>query len=179
MRHGSTGFDGKYIGSTDLPVVPSAFAAVEKSGSSLRGKNIESVLCSPMLRCRQTLDRLDLACSVEYVDGLREVDFGEWEGKSFAEVNASHPETVKAWSQWSEEFTFPGGENMHSFLRRVRSVRRKVEDHPADSLLIVSHGGVIRQLICAFLCLPPSSYLLFNICAGFYSAIELYSEGGC
>lgn len=178
LRHGSTGADGRFIGSTDLPVAPAARATLRKSGRALLEKNVGAVFCSPMLRCRQSFDALSLDRDVEYLDDLREIDFGEWENKSFDEITAAYPDKVCEWAEWSEGFSFPEGERISNFLQRIRAVREKIELHPAQSILVVSHGGIIRHLICSLLGLPSSSYLLFDIKAGLFSTIELHSEGG-
>lgn len=178
LRHGSTGLDGRFVGSSDLPIIESSHGNLQKCGQELLRKDIESIFCSPMLRCRQSLNKLGLECAVEFMEDLREIDFGEWEQKSFDDVSVSHPKEVEQWCSGSGTFTFPGGERISDFLQRVQNVRDTIETHTARSILIVSHGGVIRHLVCSFLGLAPDNYLLFDIKAGSYSAMNLYSEGG-
>ena len=178
LRHGSTGLDGRLVGSSDVPVAPAAMAVLQKTGRTLCGMDLEAVLCSPMLRCRQSLAELGLPREPEIHEDLREIDFGLWENKTFQEIAADYPDEVREWNSWSEEFTFPGGERIGDFLRRVRGIRDKLEAHPAHSLLVVTHGGVIRHLICLLLRLAPENYLLFEVKAGCFATVDLYSQGG-
>ncbi|WP_136799282.1 histidine phosphatase family protein [Desulfosediminicola ganghwensis] len=178
MRHGDTGAGGRFIGSTDLPVSQSGFARIDTTAEMLRETGISKVLCSPMLRCRQTFERIGLACAVDFQENLREVHFGLWENKTFSEINKEWPSEVDSWASWSEEFRFPGGEKTADFLSRIQSIKRYIDDLDQEKVLIVSHGGVIRQLICLYLGLSPVNYLLFDIKAGCYSTLTLFSEGG-
>ena len=178
LRHGSTGLDGRLVGSSDVPVAPAAVAVLQNSGRTLRGMEPEAVLCSPMLRCRQSVAELGLSCEPEIHEDLREIDFGQWENKTFQEIVSHYPDEVREWNNWSEDFTCPGGERIGDFLRRVRSIRDKLQAHPAKSLLVVTHGGVIRHLICLLLRLAPENYLLFEVKAGCFATVDLYSQGG-
>ena len=178
LRHGSTGLDGRLVGSTDVPVAPSATAVLQRTGRTLQGFMVEAVICSPMLRCRQSLTELGLGLVPEIHQELREIDFGLWENKTFQEIAADYPDEVMEWNTWSEDFTFPGGERIGDFLHRVNEIREKIEAHPGKSLLVVTHGGVIRHLICSLLGLAPANYLLFEVRAGYFTTVDLYSRGG-
>ena len=178
LRHGETGATGKYIGSTNIGVAESGFAQLAISRDILRQAGITRILCSPMKRCIESLRFLDLGASVEINEDLREIDFGHWEGQTFGQISKKWPEEVGRWSVWSEDFTFPGGERIGDFLRRMDRVRSRIEQDPDEHMLVVTHGGVIRHLLCSFLGLPPHNYLLFDVRAGQVSTLRLYSEGG-
>lgn len=178
LRHGDTAANGKFIGSTDLPVAPSGYIQLEVTRSRLQSCGIGSVFCSPMLRCRQTADFLQLPVKNIENSNLKEIDFGSWEGLTFDDISFRWPEKVNDWSNWSNEFTFPEGESIESFLARVYEVKKCIDDFQETDILVVTHGGIIRHLICLYLGLPPEKYLLFNVKAGHFATLELYSEGG-
>lgn len=178
MRHGDTGAEGRFIGSTDLPVCETGLAQIDITAQLLQGHEISTMLCSPMLRCRQTVERLGVPCAVTYLEELREVRFGRWENKTFAEISKEYPQEVDSWASWSEEFCFPGGEKTADFIRRIQAVKKDIDRIDQEKILVVSHGGVIRQLVCLYLGLSPENYLLFDIKAGCYSTLALFSEGG-
>lgn len=178
MRHGDTGAGGRFIGSTELPVTKKGLVRIAAAGKMLQGSGISAVLCSPMLRCRQTVEQLGFADIVNFRDNLREVHFGLWENKTFSEISHQWPEEVESWACWSEEFCFPEGEKTADFLARVKSIKQEIDTMEQENILVVSHGGVIRQLICLYLGLDPVNYLLFDIKAGCYSTLALFSEGG-
>lgn len=178
LRHGATAANGRFIGKTDLPVVDSGYHRLEKTGELLSEEGISEILCSPMLRCRQSSEHLQLGLKTVVLDDLREIDFGKWEERNFQEISASWPDEVAAWSVWSEQFTFPGGENIGDFLCRLKKVQEYIAQCKAEKLLVVTHGGVIRHLLCLYLNISPRNYLLFDIRPGRYSALSLHSQGG-
>ena len=74
--------------------------------------------------------------------------------------------------------TSPGGKSIGAFLARINEIRQMIADEPAEKLLVISHGGVIRQLICSFLGLGPDRHLAFEIQPGLCSVVDLHSQGG-
>lgn len=178
LRHGSTDAHGKFVGATNIGVSESGFQQLAQLKDHISSLTIDSVLCSPMRRCVETVSYLQLPQPVDYIDDLREIDFGLWENKSFEDIVHEWPEEVNTWSQRSPGFTFPEGEGIADFLLRVERSANLIEQDKNTKILVVSHGGMIRHLICSFLRLAPENYLLFNVQAGHLSTLELYSEGG-
>lgn len=178
LRHGETAANGRFIGSTDLPVSLSGYPQLEATRIRLQEADITAVFCSPMLRCRQTAEILQLRPAVIENTDLREIDFGFWEGKTFAEIVKGWPDDVREWSTWSEQFSFPGGENTGRFIERIHAVKKRIDSCTDERILIISHGGVIRSLICLYLGISPDKYLLFEVKAGCYATLSLFSEGG-
>ncbi len=178
LRHGDTGRQGCYIGSTDVPLSPVGRQQVIDTARTLKQKNIDKVLCSPMLRCRETFEQLDLPIPCQINGLLKEVDFGRWEGKSFAEIAADDAEAVAAWIKDPRHFCFPGGEALADFYKRVTAIMKiLVEDH-SEHILLVTHGGIIRHLLCLCLGLPFDKYLAFAVQPGSFSSLFLTSDGG-
>lgn len=178
LRHGDTGADGRLTGSTDLPLSEHGLDQLYQSRMLLKEKGITRVLASPMLRCRQTLDVVDLGISPEFLDDLREIDFGAWEGLRFSEIAGQWPEEVRAWAEWSEDFTFPRGERIGGFLERLTRVQQHIARAQEATTLVVAHGGVIRHLLCSYLGIEPRRYLLFDVRYGQLASLELHSGGG-
>lgn len=178
LRHGSTGLGGRFAGSSDVPVAPECYRQLEISKEKLEGVGIAKIFCSPKLRCRQTAEYMGLTDAIIEEKDLQEIDFGNWELKTFQEIVEGWPEEVTSWSSCAENFTFPGGENTRDFIARIARVRKLIDTCCEENILVISHGGVIRHLICLYLGLSPHNYLLFNIEAGKYSTLTLHSEGG-
>lgn len=178
LRHGDTGMTGRYIGSTNIGLSDVGVGQVEKSGLLLQKETIQRTLCSPLLRCRQSYELLDLECQCDVVEELREVDFGLWEGKSFTEIVKQDKKLVDSWVEAPEKFSFPGGESLLDFRRRLEDFVGKLENITEKRLLIVAHGGVIRHILCLLLGLSFDNYILFNVQPGRFSTVTLYPEGG-
>ena len=123
LRHGDTGLQGRYIGSTDVPLSESGIEQVRKTGRLLQGKRVEKIVCSPMLRCRQSLEQLHLPCTCQFNELLREVDFGRWEGKDFSEIVKTDKEHVDSWVTEPDIFSFPGGESLVAFRNRIATFK--------------------------------------------------------
>lgn len=178
MRHGATELNGCYVGSTDIALSASGEAQVQRTASTLKLAKISQVFCSPMIRCRQTLQLLELESQVSYDPLLREIDFGKWERKTFNEIVKADKTLVDSWAEGSEDFTFPEGESLLNFRARVSSFTKKLYESKEQEILIVCHGGVIRHLICELLGLISDKYIVFQVLPGTFSSLQLHSEGG-
>jgi len=182
VRHGDTGerFHHRYIGSTDIPLsVPGRqqMFALKK----LFSHGMPTIrLCSPLTRCRETADIL-----LEGVPGgygidpdLREIDFGKWENLTFSDILAKFPKDVERWVSFDPEFTFPQGESIRSFQARLNHFTAQLADAAVDSALVITHGGVIRFLICQLLQLEPWQYILFEVKAASVTVINICEGKG-
>jgi broad specificity phosphatase PhoE len=178
LRHGDTGLQGRYIGSTDVPLSNRGLEQVSKTGALLRKKGVTKIVCSPMLRCRQSLEQLSLSCTSEFNELLREIDFGRWEGKTFSEIVQIDKDLVDSWVAEPEIFSFPAGESLAAFSKRVACFKDLLEAMVEDKILVIAHGGIIRHLICLLLGLDSDKYMAFDAKPGCFSSISLFAEGG-
>jgi broad specificity phosphatase PhoE len=178
LRHGRTGLSGRYVGSTDVPLSGEGKNQIQGLRPIFAAMEIDVVMTSPMRRCRESLDLLGLDCPVSCDHDLREIDFGRWEGKTFAEIEAADPALVQVWAQGGPDFRFPGGEGLAEFSSRMETVQRRLLAMENKSSLVVTHGGVIRALICRLLGLSADKQLLLSAAKGRYSTMELHSGGG-
>lgn len=153
IRHGMTdaNLDGRYIGCrTDLPLAPEGLQELRLLKENLEYPEAELVYSSPMLRCRQTAAVLFPDLGLKTVENLKEYDFGEFEGKTAAELEA-HPDFLP-WT--SGRLTSPpGGEDNTEFIKRVciglnQIVLDMLENNYSKSAVIM-HGGAIMTLLGA------------------------------
>ena len=112
-RHCETGQDyfGRFVGSSDIGLGPMAPEQAERLAEVIEGYGPEAVYCSPLKRARKTLELMNGHCSLPDAvedDRLREIDFGRWEGLSFAEIALRDTELVNRWAVWSPGFAFSG-----------------------------------------------------------------------
>ena len=176
LRHGNTGYPGRYIGSKDVPLSLDGFNQIGKLKSVLQKHHFDAIYSSPMLRCRQSVEILFAGQSVPIDDDLKEIDFGRWEGLQFDEIVEGDPELVKEWADRNSQFCFPEGERIDHFIKRIHRVGARIKETPDDSILLVTHGGVIRALICFFLNLNPEDYLMFKVQKGKYATLEIFDK---
>jgi broad specificity phosphatase PhoE len=179
IRHGDLGEGcrGRYIGRSDVSLSEEGKRQAAALSGELGRLNGAHLLCSPLLRTRQTAEIALGAADVCDVDSdLREIDFGRWEGMGFSEIAASDPDAVERWAALDGDFAFPGGEGLRDFGKRIDAVAGRITADPAETVVAFTHGGVIRYLICRFLGLEDRHFLLFDIRPG--SLTEIGIEGG-
>ena len=179
IRHGDLGEArrGLYIGRTDAPLSEGGRRQAAALAGELGRLSGAHLLCSPLLRTRETAEialGAPDACDID--SDLREIDFGRWEGMGFAEIAAADPAAVERWAALDEAFAFPGGERIGDFSQRIGAVAGRIAADPAGTVVAFTHGGVIRFLICRFLGLEDRHYLLFDVQPG--SLCELLLEDG-
>ena len=178
LRHGDCGYPGCYIGSSDLGLTQKGREQIRRVRPRLLDAGITRILCSPLCRCVQTGGILDLGLEVEVDERLREIDFGRWEKKSFRQIVAQWPDRVEKWARNPKDFRFPGGESVAGFISRIQQVQGGLSHGSKQTTLVISHGGVIRLLICLFLSLPFANHLLFQVRKGRVVTLDLFDQGG-
>jgi broad specificity phosphatase PhoE len=181
IRHGQTkARPGVLVGATDMELSEQGKETMRRLGPCL--PDGLDCLCSPLVRARQSLACIQSGCtaaSVRIVNELREMDFGSYELHSFSDL-AGRGEDLSGMVRDYQSFVFPGGEAVADFLSRLKKFQKTLHTFRKQekSLLIVSHGGVIRTLICLLLGLDVEKYLLFDIGYGSWTTVRLFSDGG-
>jgi broad specificity phosphatase PhoE len=109
---------------------------------------------------------------------LREIDFGRWEGKTFSEIRDSSPAEIARWARFAPDFAFPGGESLRDFLGRVRRAADRLAADEAETVLAVTHGGVIKAMLCHLLGLDSRRYVAFEIAPASLTVVRLFEGKG-
>ncbi|WP_446008104.1 histidine phosphatase family protein [Candidatus Electrothrix sp.] len=180
LRHGPTAApSGCFVGSTDVSLSGKGLTRLDTLIPLLR--ETDCWYCSPMLRTRQTLERLQqLGCSVDtpvYDERLREIDFGRWEMQTFTDIAVQDEDQLAAWNQYLD-FVFPEGEAVADFIERVDAMLALFSACEQKSIAVMTHGGIIRTMICLALGISPHNYLLFDVQPASLTVLQLFSEGG-
>lgn len=150
IRHGKTAanLDGRYIGSTDLPLSPLGEGELRQMKADYRYPKVDRVYASPLARCKKTATILFPKVPVTDVDGLREADFGIFEGKTPYALR-DDPD----YQAWMSGGTPPGGEASSDFVERVLTAFVGVIDdmmrQGIQSAAVITHGGVIMTVLAA------------------------------
>lgn len=139
----------------------------------------QRIVTSPMDRCaafaRWLAEKESLALA-EY-PGLREISFGEWDGKPFAEVQAQYGELFDKFWQNPLEHTPPQGEPMAVFCQRVAdALWQLVKAHQGEHLLLVTHGGVIRAMLAEILATDGISLTRYDVPYASFSRLRVYHD---
>ncbi|PPS90286.1 bifunctional RNase H/acid phosphatase [Streptomyces sp. MH60] len=186
LRHGETPltpqkrFSGS--GGSDPSLSPVGREQAEKVAESLaRRGTIEAVVASPLARTRETAGivaaRLGLEVTVE--EGLRETDFGAWEGLTFGEVRDRYPADLDAWLASPDAEPTGGGESFAATGARIAVTRdRLVTAYAGRTVLLVSHVTPIKTFLRLALGAPPESLFRMELSAASLSAVAYYADGG-
>lgn len=175
VRHGSTSGNllGQYVGSIDQPLAPEGVALARERRSAM--PEIDALWVSPMLRCVQTARLLFPGMEQKPVPALKECDFGEFEGKTWAELK-DNP-VYQAWIAGDPDVAFPGGEVLGHHLERCRrGVAEVVAQARAMGVKrggIVAHGGTLMSAMSAF-AVPRKGFYdwLPKNCGGYLTHVE-------
>lgn len=182
VRHAETEsqYFGRYLGATDVPLSDRGRCQANGLTRAWDRLGPQRCFCSPLLRTRQTLDPLTQKFNVpvEFHEQLREVDFGRWEGLTFEEISSQYPAEVSRWAAGDLDFSFPGGESMAGFIHRIEQVADRIVQEPADTVAVITHGGVIRFMVCYLLGLPFEKYLLFDIKPASVTLLDIFEGKG-
>ena len=153
IRHGKTAGNlrGAYIGRTDEPLCPEGISILrenQKAGFYPAEPGI--LLASPMKRCVETAELLFPSEEIRTVSDFRETDFGEFEGKSYEDLNGN-PD-YQRWIDSGGSIAFPRGESPEDFKKRCAAAfLETMKEIPEDAFVtIVCHGGAIMAILDAF-----------------------------
>ncbi len=148
LRHGEAQGGNRYRGITDDPLTEKGW---EQMWSAVGEERWERVISSPLSRCAEFGKALAERFSIpfEVVDDLKEMDFGRWDGKSAEEIWAKDAEALQQFWKDPVAGVPPDGEAFVDFRSRVmNSWREIIAAHPGQRLLLITHGGVIRVILC-------------------------------
>jgi probable phosphoglycerate mutase len=151
LRHGQSTWnaDGRWQGQADPPLSPLGEEQARHAARRLAPGQFSRLLASDLRRARQTAEILALALglAVEVDPDLREIDVGDWQGLTRAEINQRAPGALADWSEGRSEST-PGGETRTHLTDRAHAalVRAAAAASAGDRVLLVSHGALIRNL---------------------------------
>ncbi|MFE9630626.1 bifunctional RNase H/acid phosphatase [Streptomyces sp. NPDC006463] len=185
LRHGETAltpqkrFSGSGGSDPELSPAGRRQAAAVAEALAARG-TVQTVISSPLRRCRETAqavaDRLGLDVTVE--EGLREVDFGAWEGLTFAEVRERFPDDLQAWLDSPKAAPTGGGESFMAATRRISATRdRLLAAHAGRTVLLVTHVTPVKIMVRLALGAPPESLFRMELSAASLSAVAYYADG--
>ena len=151
IRHGETAWnvDTRIQGHLDIPLNDTGHWQAERLGQSLVAEDITAIYASDLSRAHETALYVSRASGVPVVAelGLRERGFGDFEGRTFAEIEVALPDQAERWRKRDPLFAPNGGESLLQVQERVlASVNRLAKQHPGELIVMVAHGGVMDVL---------------------------------
>lgn len=154
IRHGaiSPTLNGRYIGTTDVPLSEEGKSAIRKLSSTMDYPYAKVVFTSPLKRCTQTAKIIYPNLDAIAVDQLMECHFGEWENQSAEDLRGD--ETFSKWLAGDNEVKPPRGESAADFTRRIclmfESIVNGLIKTGTTDAAIITHGGVMNTLLAVY-----------------------------
>lgn len=160
IRHGEPRGGNLYRGaSIDDPLSEKGWRQMWRALGD--GNHWDRIISSPLARCREfaqaLADKNGLAVSIER--DFREVGFGDWEGRSSAQIRKTHPQEYEAFYADPVHNRPDGAEDLHHFGQRVGAALEKAAaQYAGRHILIVAHAGVIRAALGHVMQAPPTAW---------------------
>ncbi len=182
IRHGEVEeryhkvFGGSRI---DMGLSPLGQRHAEAVGQWLKDTPLDAIYASPMQRVRQTLAPTATMRGMEptFLDGLREVDFGDWTGHRWDQVQSIFGVSAFDWLEIIENDGIPAGEPVSQIKSRVGECTAQIlAAHPHQRVAVFCHGGIIRVMLALMLDMPLMRMAHFNIEYGSISVVEVQPE---
>ena len=162
-----------------LPLSSDGEVQAARLADALRDRDVAAIQSSPRLRTWQTAARIadPLHIEVERIDALDELDFGDWTGRSFAELEPD-PQW-QAWNSARSRHAPPGGESMGAAVARiVGHIDAMLARASFWPLMLVTHCDMIRGAVCHYLGLSLDNLLRFDVAPASVSTLEVGPWGG-
>ena len=177
LRHGKLATEGLFCAHADEPLskqgVKSLIVATEKG-------NWDVIVSSPHLRCKAYAAQLaeQRSCELHIEDSFKEMDFGRWTGVAMSTLWGNEAEQLQQLWQSPDDFTAPDGEAMADFVARVHEGLQYIQQrYQHQSILLITHAGVIRTILAKALGVSLLSAQKFAIDYASLTCLYHYSDG--
>jgi alpha-ribazole phosphatase len=183
VRHGQTSWNqsARYQGHTDIELSPAGCRQAELLAKRLSALQLEAVYASDLQRAMATARILAAPhqLEVQAVRELREIHFGAWEGLTYKEIQERYKEVADRWYASPATVRIPEGETYTEVKERSYAVIEKLAaKHDGGTIMVVTHGGTIRTIVCGLLGLDLNQSFRINQDNTALNIIEFYDSYG-
>ncbi len=183
LRHGITEGDKRFCGHTDFMLTPEGYKQMETAVSGIEHK-VDCVVSSPLSRCSQFAHGYATQNHLEYAEESfwQEIDFGDWDGKDTQQVWDEDKHSLSQFWKDPWKITPPNGESLVDYDQRIQLAWKSLLDtYQGKNVLLVTHGGVIKQIIRNLFDMPRSEIYLQRIRVPYAALLHVevyYDENG-
>jgi alpha-ribazole phosphatase len=171
--------DGRCYGSLDVELSAAGLTHAERLARTLVQARLAGVFTSPRSRARAAAEAIAAPHGLPAVavDDLRELDFGELEGRLYDDIRRELPDLYRRWMDAPTTVRFPGGEGYPDLRRRaVTAVDRLRAGHAGRAFAVVTHGGVARAVLAAALAMPDEAVFAIDQSYGAVNVIDWFGD---
>ena len=153
IRHGQTDWneERRAQGQSDSRLTELGEQQASSLGQRLRPVKFDKAFCSSSLRTRQTAANLfaETELEIEYLDSLREIFLGPWEGTLYDEIEQEEPDSFRHFWEEPHLSDVVGAESFFDLQARAMTTIEKIaERHLNQCIALVSHGALIKTILC-------------------------------
>jgi len=159
VRHGEVeeSYHRIFGGRIDMNLSPRGQLQAHAVADYFEPLSLDGIYCSPMKRARQTVEPVLQSKNTEatILDGLREMDFGDWTGHRWESIQETFGVSAFTWLEQIEKGQVPHAEDGEALRNRIRPcVDQILAAHDGQTAMVVCHGGVIRVILSLLLHIP-------------------------
>lgn len=181
VRHGKTIYshEERYFGQKDIPLSDEGVNQINALARRLAGIELAAIFSSDLQRARISAEIIANKSGNELIiePGFREMNLGDWEGLTYNEINTISPGLSREWMDNPAYFKFPRGESLFELRDRViTALVPLIPEYKGASILVVSHGGPIRVILCEALKLDLLHFLRIGQDYSALSIIDYYND---
>lgn len=184
VRHGQTASNAqaRFMGQLDIPLDEVGHAQAQAVAQRLAAERPAAIYSSDLVRARETASAIqsaiDSGVPLKIDTRLREINLGDWQGRTYAELREQDPQALVKWETGRTEFAAPNGETLSEFAARVQAAYRDIcFAHSDDTAIVAAHGGVLQVLITQALALPLEAYWKISISNASLSELRVFDAG--
>ncbi|MCK4507171.1 MAG: alpha-ribazole phosphatase [Desulfuromonadales bacterium] len=182
VRHGQVeGHDEKrYNGQANVALTQLGQEQSDRVCDSLVDLPLDAVYSSDLDRSRHCAELIAATHNliVNTYESLRELDIGDWEGRTWADLQATYPQAWQARLRDLVNFQVPGGESLQDAADRIRPTMQKIiESHPDGDVVLVAHGGANRVILLDAIGAPLEQAFSIEQDYGCLNIIDYFADG--
>jgi alpha-ribazole phosphatase len=165
LRHGETENSHRYCGSTNHPLTQLGWTQMWNTIEK-KPQQWQQIITSPLARCANFAQALGQLNSIPVKQDVRikEIHFGDWEDQSAVQLMETDPDTLSRFWYNPLNYPPPNGEHLLDFETRVLSAWSAIQQQfSGQKILLITHSGVIRIIICHIQQHPIERLLEFEV----------------
>ncbi len=181
VRHGETEWNliGRQQGQLDSPLTNCGSQQAYALAQGLKGRNIEDIYSSDLGRALKTAEIIGntLKLSIKTDERLRERNLGTLQGLTKKEWQTKFPQEWEHFDSGDPDYCFPGGESARQrYDRAITCVENLVKQHVGQTILLVTHGGILNSLFYRAVNLSLSAPRKFSSCNATINSFSIHNE---
>jgi alpha-ribazole phosphatase len=182
VRHGTTEYnsDRRFMGHSDIELSNTGRWQIERLGNYLKDGKIDAVYTSDLKRTMNSARIItgDRDLGIISCPELREMNYAVCEGLTYSEIDRDYPDVAEKCTHFTLELEFPDGEKFREFIDRSGAFLERLKKHkPKETILIVSHNGPLKILICRLLNIGMEHWWQIRIDVASLSIMETGPNG--